>query len=107
MTKASRRNMTRSVPARRCESLSGTGTGSPEGVTQSGMHGNLREVLKQWLGEDTRALDVLSESQLQDLHDALTAARKRQARALAAASDEALRQMPALVRVSVGKILRR
>jgi hypothetical protein len=59
------------------------------------------------LGADARAVDVLSDQELEELHAALTAARKRQARALAVASEEALRQMPALLRRSVAKIMGR
>jgi hypothetical protein len=44
---------------------------------------------------------VLSEQDLAELHAALETARKRQAAALAAATDEALRQMPAPLRGSI------
>ncbi|HEY0449972.1 hypothetical protein [Actinophytocola sp.] len=67
----------------------------------------MRDVLRRWLGEDARVVDGLSDQELDQLRDALVAARKRQARALAIASDEAFRQMPALLRGAVGKILGR
>jgi hypothetical protein len=47
----------------------------------------------------------LSDEALDELSDALTAAREQQARALAAASDEALRQMPPMVRGTVSRLL--
>jgi hypothetical protein len=71
------------------------------------MRSDVREVLRRWLGEDARVLDVLSEEGLEQLHITLVVARKRQAAALAAASEEALQQMPALLRSSVNKILGR
>lgn len=65
------------------------------------------DLLRRWLGADARVVAALSDQELRVLHEALVVARKDQARALAAASDEALRQMPALLRGSVGKILGR
>ncbi|MPZ82581.1 MAG: hypothetical protein GEV28_20135 [Actinophytocola sp.] len=71
------------------------------------MRSDVPDLLRRWLGEDARIVDALSDQELEELHSALVAARKSQARALASASDEALRQMPALVRGGVGKILGR
>jgi len=71
------------------------------------MRNDVRNVLERWLGVDARAVAVLSDQELDELHGALTAARNSQAKALAAASDEALRQMPALLRIGVAKILGR
>lgn len=76
-------------------------------VTKSGMRNDVRNVLERWLGADVRAVAVLSDKDLEELRNALTAARNSQAKALAAASDEALRQMPALLRGGVAKILGR
>jgi hypothetical protein len=50
-------------------------------------------------------VDALSDEELGELHAALVAARKRQAAALAAASAEALRQMPAPLRARFGEIV--
>jgi hypothetical protein len=71
------------------------------------MRGDVRDVLRRSLGEDMRVLDALSDREVEQLHDALVAAKESQAKALAAASEEALRQMPALVRSSVARILGR
>ena len=71
------------------------------------MQGDLREALRRWLAADAGVLDGLSDQDLAELHAALAAARKRQARALAAATDEAMRQLPALVRASVARIVGR
>jgi len=71
------------------------------------MRNDVRNVLERWLGADVRAVAVLSDKDLEELRNALTAARNSQAKALAAASDEALRQMPALLRGGVAKILGR
>jgi hypothetical protein len=71
------------------------------------MRSEVREVLGPWLGEDLAVVDTLSDEELADLHTVLEAARGNQARALAAASDEALRQMPAAVRRAVGTIVGR
>lgn len=71
------------------------------------MRGNLREALRRWLDADAGLLDGLSDSDLTQLHDALVVARRRQARALAAATDEAMRQMPALVRGTIARIVGR
>ena len=69
------------------------------------MGGDVREVLGHWLGADVRVVEGLPDEALEELRGALVAARKRQARALAAASDEALRQMPPVVRGTVGRLL--
>jgi len=69
------------------------------------MRSNVRDALRRWLGADSGVVDGLSDQELTQLHSALVSARQRQARALASASDEALRQMPALLRTSVGKIV--
>ena len=69
------------------------------------MGSDVREVLRHRLGADVRAVEGLPDHALEELRDTLTAARQRQARALAAASDEALRQMPPVVRHSVGRLL--
>jgi hypothetical protein len=69
------------------------------------MRSEVRDVLRRRLGNDVRALDVLSDQELDELHTALENARKRQAKALAAASEESLGHLPALVRRSVRKIL--
>ncbi|MCT2583476.1 hypothetical protein [Actinophytocola gossypii] len=71
------------------------------------MRGDVRDALKRWLGPDAGVLDALSDQELAELHDALSAARRHQARALAAATDEAMRQLPPLVRASVGRIVGR
>jgi hypothetical protein len=71
------------------------------------MRSDVRVVLRHWLGADVRAVEGLSDEALDELRDALTAARERQARALAAASDEALRQMPPVVRNTVSRLLGR
>lgn len=60
-----------------------------------------------WLGTDARIVDALSDQELAELRAALVAARKRQADALAAASEEALRQMPAVLRSEISTILGR
>jgi hypothetical protein len=69
------------------------------------MRSDVRVVLRHWLGADVRAVEGLSDEALDELSDALTAAREQQARALAAASDEALRQMPPMVRGTVSRLL--
>jgi hypothetical protein len=71
------------------------------------MRSDVRVVLRHWLGADVRAVEGLSDEALDELRDALTAAREQQARALAAASDEALRQMPPMVRGTVSRLLGR
>lgn len=76
-------------------------------MTKSGMRSDVREALGRWLGEDARAVNPLSDQELEQLHDALMTARKNQAKALAEASDEAMRQLPALARTSIGRILGR
>lgn len=52
-------------------------------------------------------MEPLSDEELTGLHDVLAAARANQARAIAAASAEALQQMPAPLRAGVGKLLGR
>jgi hypothetical protein len=69
------------------------------------MRSDVRDRLRSWLGDDLGVVDALSERELADLSEALTAARHRQAKALASASEEALRQLPAPLRAGVGKIL--
>ena len=76
-------------------------------MTKSGMRSDMRDALRRWLGSDTRAVDVLSDDELAELHSALTAARASQARALAEASAEAERQMPTMIRGSIAKMLGR
>ena len=71
------------------------------------MRSDVRVVLRHWLGADVRAVEGLSDDALEELQTALVEARKRQARALAAASDEALRQMPPVVRRTVSRFLGR
>jgi hypothetical protein len=71
------------------------------------MRSDMRDALRRWLGPDTRALDVLSDDELAELHNALTAAKASQARALAKASAEAERHMPAMLRGSISKLLGR
>ena len=72
-----------------------------------GVRGEMRDAVSRLFGEDAPVVDVLSDRELEELHDALLDARKRQAVALAAASEEALRQMPAPLRGSIVKILGR
>jgi hypothetical protein len=71
------------------------------------MRSDVRAVLRHWLGADVRAVEGLPDDALDELQAALVEARKRQARALAAASDEALRQMPPVVRRTVSRLLGR
>lgn len=72
-----------------------------------GMRSDVREVLTQWLGADVRAVEGLSDESAAELRDALLSARSRQADALREASDEALRQMPPMLRGTVSRILGR
>lgn len=71
------------------------------------MRSDTQGVLRHWLGADVRAVEGLSDEALEELRAALVAARERQARALAVASDEALRQMPPMVRGTVSRLLGR
>lgn len=71
------------------------------------MRRDVREVLTQWLGADVRAVEGLPDESLAELRDALVSARARQAGALNAASHEALRQMPPVLRGTVSRILGR
>ena len=67
----------------------------------------MHDAVSRLLGEDCSAVDVLSDKELEALHHALLEARKRQAAALAAASEEALRQMSVPLRGSFIQILGR
>jgi hypothetical protein len=67
----------------------------------------LHDAVSRLLGEDFSAVDVLSDKELEEFMTPLLEARKRQAAALAAASEEALRQMPAPLRGSFFQILGR
>jgi hypothetical protein len=71
------------------------------------MHGDVREVLTHWLGADVRAVEGLSDEAQAELCDALLAARERQAAEIRSASAEALRQMPPVLRGTVGRIVGR
>lgn len=71
------------------------------------MRGDVREVLTHWLGADVRMVEGLSDEALVELRDTLVAARERQAAAIQGASDEALRQMPPVLRGTVSRILGR
>lgn len=71
------------------------------------MRGEVLDTLRRWLMDDVRVVEGLSDQDLEALHTALTTARRRQARALQAASDEALRQMPTLLRNTIGKMVGR
>lgn len=51
------------------------------------------------------SLGTLTDEQLRDLDDAIGAARRRQAKALAAAGDQALRHIPRLLRGPVRRIV--
>ncbi|SFJ84570.1 hypothetical protein [Amycolatopsis sacchari] len=57
------------------------------------------------LGSLPEGVAALPEAQQEDLAEALRAARRRQARALAKAGDEALRFVPALLRPAVRKAM--
>jgi hypothetical protein len=69
------------------------------------MRSDVRDLLRPWLGNDLALVDPLSDQDLLRLSDALTTARRNQAKALAAASSEALRQMPAPMRTTIRRIL--
>jgi hypothetical protein len=71
------------------------------------MHGDVREVLTHWLGADVRAVEGLSDEAQAELCDAFLAARERQAAEIRSASAEALRQMPPVLRGTVGRIVGR
>jgi hypothetical protein len=71
------------------------------------MRGEVRNLLRSRLGADLTLLDALSEGDLTRLHDALEAASRDQTRALAVASDEAVRQMPAPMRLAIARMLGR
>ncbi len=72
-----------------------------------GVADDVRAVVTHWLGAEAPIADRLSDAELAELWAAFLAARKRQAAALAAASEEAFRQMPAVVRNSFLQFLRR
>ena len=69
------------------------------------MRRDVREVLTHWLGADVHAVEELPDEGLDELRAVLVEAKERQAAALRAASDEALRQMPPVLRGTVGKFL--
>jgi hypothetical protein len=71
------------------------------------MRSDVRDKLRAFLGDDLTLVEPLSDAELTRLCTALEAARRGQARALAAASEEAVRQMPAPLRGTIGKILGR
>jgi hypothetical protein len=71
------------------------------------MRSDVRDLLRPWLGDDLTLVDSLSDQELMQLNDALTTARRNQAKALAVASSEALHQMPAPMRATIGRILGR
>lgn len=71
------------------------------------MRSDVRDMLRPWLGDDLTLLDPLSDQELMQLSDAITTARRDQAKALAVASDEAVRQMPAPMRAMIGRVLGR
>lgn len=62
------------------------------------MHSDVRDVLDRLLGADTAAVAGLSDGELERLADVVAAARDAQARALARATVEAMRQLPAVLR---------
>jgi hypothetical protein len=70
------------------------------------MRSDVRDVLRRRLGADVRAMDILSDDELARLYEALSTARAKQAAAIAAASDEALRQMPAPLRRVLDRFVR-
>jgi len=76
-------------------------------MPRSGMRGDVRDQLRPWLGEDVAFLERLSEDELARLCDALVAARRAQGKALAEASDEALRQMPPPLRSGIARLVGR
>lgn len=62
--------------------------------------------LRAQLGASLPAsLSTLTDEQLRDLSDAIGAARRRQAQALAAAGDQALRHIPRLLRGPVKRVV--
>jgi hypothetical protein len=71
------------------------------------MRSDVRDLLRPWLGEDVAFLERLSDDELARLCDALRAARRAQAKALAVASDEAMRQMPAPLRSGIARLVGR
>jgi hypothetical protein len=71
------------------------------------MRSDVRDKLRAFLGDDLTLVEALPDAELARLCTALETARRGQARALAAASEEAVRQMPAPLRGTIGKILGR
>jgi len=71
------------------------------------MRSDVRDLLRPWLGEDVAFLERLSDDELGQLCDALGVARRAEAKAIAAASDEALRQMPAPLRSGIARLVGR
>lgn len=71
------------------------------------MRSDVRDLLRPWLGDDLAFLEPLSDGELAQLCGALATARRNQAEALAAASDEAYRQMPGPLRSGIAKLLGR
>jgi hypothetical protein len=65
------------------------------------------QALKQQLGDTPPgSVATLAPEQIQDLAEAVRAARRRQATELAAAGDQAFRHIPRLLRGPIRKILR-
>ncbi len=71
------------------------------------MRSDVRDLLRPWLGEDVAFLEGLSDDELARLCDALATARREQAKAIAVATDEALRQMPSPVRRGIARLVGR
>jgi len=71
------------------------------------MRSDVRDKLQAFLGDDLTLVEALPDEGLTRLCTALETAWRGQARALAAASDEAVQQMPAPLRGTIGKILGR
>lgn len=69
------------------------------------MREDLRERLRCWLGRDVRALDELSDVEVEQLHAVFVDERNRQAEALRASAEQALRQIPAFLRRTIDKIM--
>lgn len=69
------------------------------------MTDDVRTALRRRLGDDVRALDELSDEAVAALGAAFDDARRRQGRALSAASEEALGHLPLLLRGAVRKVL--
>lgn len=69
------------------------------------MTDDARTALRRRLGDDVRALDELPDEAVTALKAAFDDARRRQGRALTAASEEALGHLPLLLRGAVRKVL--